>query len=328
MRGCLRSLMAALLLVLWAGAAAAQSAPPGDWVADWPRTDFAKRAVDFDDVLSGGPPKDGIPAIDSPIFRPVVEVDDVAEMEPVIAVTVNGEQRAYPLQVLIWHEIVNDVVGGVPVAVTYGPLCNAAVVYDRRVGGRVLSFGTTGKLRHADLVMYDRETESWWQQFTGEAIVGTLLGAKLSVLPSRLESFVRFRARGEAGKVLEPGDPVLRPYGMNPYRGYDSQPAPVLYRGALPAGIAPLARVVRVGREAWALSLLQKRGQIRSGDLVLSWTAGQSSALDEEVIADGTDVGNVVVQRRTPQGLVDVAYGVDFAFAFHAFFPDGPIHGE
>ncbi len=84
-----------------------------------------------------------------------------------IELTVGGETRAYPLQILIWHEIVNDELGGLPVAVTFCPLCNTAIAFDRRVEGRTLDFGTTGKLRHSDLVMYDRQTESWWQQFGG-----------------------------------------------------------------------------------------------------------------------------------------------------------------
>ena len=126
--------------------------------------------------MSGGPPKDGIPSIDDPVFVAAGEVEDLADTEPVMSFFVGDDQRAYPLQILIWHEIVNDTVGGIPIAVTFCPLCNSAVVYDRRVGDAVLDFGTTGKLRNSDLVMYDRQTESWWQQFTGEGIVGVHTG--------------------------------------------------------------------------------------------------------------------------------------------------------
>jgi hypothetical protein len=228
----------------------------------------------------------------------------------------------------MWHEIVNDTVGGVPVAVTYCPLCNSAVVFDRRLGGRVLDFGTTGKLRHSDLVMYDRQTESWWQQFLGEAIVGELTGARLDMLPARVESWERLSARAPDAKVLVPKDGRLRPYGLNPYEGYDGRDAPVLYRGELPTEVAPLSRVVVVGDEAWSFDLLRRNGTLTHGDLVLTWEPGQNSALDSSVIDEGRDVGNVVVQRRASAGLEDAVYDVSFAFAFRAFYPDGVIHVE
>ena len=138
-------------------------ADPAEWRREWPRTDFSRHSVPYDEFVSGGPPKDGIPAIDHPPFVSVAEARGLAPHEPVISVAIGGEARAYPLRVMIWHEIVNDTVGGMPIAVTWCPLCNSSVVFDRRVAGRTLSFGTTGKLRNSDLVMYDRETESWWQ---------------------------------------------------------------------------------------------------------------------------------------------------------------------
>jgi Protein of unknown function (DUF3179) len=117
-------------------------ANPARWTLEWPTTDFERTLIDLGEIRDGGPPKDGIPAIDNPRFRPVAEVDDLAAAEPVIGLTVSGESRAYPLRVLTWHEIANDVIGGVPVAVTYCPLCNAAIVFDRRLHGAVLDFGS------------------------------------------------------------------------------------------------------------------------------------------------------------------------------------------
>jgi hypothetical protein len=216
-------------------------------------------------------------------------------------------------------------VGGEPVAVTYCPLCNAAIAFNRRVAGRVLDFGTTGKLRHSDLVMYDRQTESWWQQYTGTAIVGELAGAEIEALPSRVESFERFARAHPDGRVLVPNDPDRRPYGANPYVGYDRAAAPFLFDGSFPEGIAPMAYVVAVGEEAWSLELLRKNGRIESGDLLLEWEPGQNSALDRERIAEGRDVGNVIVRRRDGDGLIDVPYHVTFAFVFHAFQPDGRL---
>ncbi len=292
------------------------------WEAAWPRTDFSKHAVPIEEIRSGGPGKDGIPSIDDPRFHSVSEIgEDVAPTEPVIGLVIDGDARAYPLQILTWHEIVNDTVGGRPVAVTYCPLCNAAIVFDRQVGDLTLEFGTTGNLRNSDLVMYDRETESWWQQYTGEAIVGELMGATLTVLPARLESFERFAARFPEGKVLVPTDPSMRPYGVNPYRGYDTMPVPFLYDGSTPEGIAPMARVVVVKDVAWSLEMLAEKKRIRDGDMELIWEPGQNSALDSRRIADGRDVGNVIVRKNG----VDIAYEVTFAFVFHAFRPDGRI---
>ncbi len=302
---------------------------PHQWLYEWPNTDFSVHSVAFDEIKSGGPPKDGIPAIDEPVFVAVAAVDDVPDREPVIGLSLAGESRAYPLRVLMWHEIVNDTVGGIPVAVTYCPLCNSAIVFDRRVAGRVLDFGTTGKLRHSDLVMYDRQTESWWQQFQGQAIVGSMTGERLKMLPARIESLALFRERAPDGEVLVPADPSQRSYGTNPYAEYDSVSFPFLYRGDFPAGIAPLERVVSVEGLAWSLNLLRARGTITAGDFVIDWQPGQASALDTPVIAQGYDIGNVTAQRTTADGkLEDVLYRIDFAFAFHVFSPDIPIQTE
>jgi hypothetical protein len=321
----MRPAVAFLALLAWA--LPADAAPPG-WSAEWPRTDFTRSGVDLAEIMSGGPPRDGIPAIDAPSFAPVAEVD-LPGNEPVIGLTLEGESRAYPMRILMWHEIVNDEIQGRPVAVTWCPLCNTGIVFDRRLGDRVLDFGTTGKLRNSDLVMYDRQTESWWQQFTGEAIVGELTGSTLTMLPARLESFADFKARAPEGKVLVPPAPGARSYGRNPYVSYDSSRAPFLYRGELPEGIAPLARVVRVGDRAWSLELVRRRGRIESGGLVLTWSPGQSSALDAPWIAEGLDVGSVLVEERAADGtLRDAVYSVDFAFAFHAFYPESRIVTE
>lgn len=317
-------LCAALLLApLAAGQAAAN---PARWAAEWPNTDFSKTAVNLKEIMSGGPPKDGIPSIDDPKFVPAAADKEIADSEPVIGLVVGGQARAYPLRILTWHEIVNDEIAGVPVTITYCPLCNSAIAFDRRIDGRVLDFGTTGKLRNSDLVMYDRQTESWWQQFLGEAIVGTMTGKRLKAIPARLESFANFKKRAPAGHVLVPNQGSMRPYGRNPYRGYDSSPYPFLFAGELPKGIEPMVRVVVVDGEAWSLPLLRDKGRIAKADLVLSWQPGQASALDADRIRDGRDVGNVVVQRVKDGRTTDVVYDVTFAFVYHAFYPGRSIH--
>jgi hypothetical protein len=318
-----RTILKVILTIVGVLVVLPAAADPASWRAEWPDTDFSKHSVAFEEIIGGGPPRDGIPSIDRPRFNALRKVAGYEGTEPVIGLEINGDRRAYPLGILTWHEIVNDVVGGVPVAVTYCPLCNAAIVFDRRVGGTVLEFGTTGKLRHSDLIMYDRQTESWWQQFSGEAIVGESLGQVLETIPARLESFADFKGRFPEGKILVPNNPDLRDYGANPYVGYDSSGFPFLFKGQVPEFVFPLARVVVVDGRAWKLDYLREKGRVDYQDLVLSWKPGQNSALDTRAISAGRDVGSVTVQRRTDGQLADVSYDVTFAFVFFAFHPHG-----
>lgn len=311
-----------LALMSFATTPALSERPPGSWEYEFPKTDFAIKSIPLSEIISGGPPRDGIPSIDDPIFKPIADISDLEATEPVIGLIVNGAARAYPLRILMWHEIVNDTIGGVPVAVTYCPLCNSAVVFDRRFDDQVLSFGTTGKLRKSDLVMYDRQTETWWQQFLGEGLIGKYTGETLKVLPSRLESYENFIKRAPDGMVLVPNRPSQRNYGGNPYVAYDRQNAPYpLFQGDLPEYINPMARIVVINEKAWSLDLLREKGIVTDGDLKITWTAGQNSALDKATISKGRDVGNVVAQRNGE----DTVYDVTFAFVFNAFHPDKRI---
>jgi len=291
----------------------------------WEQTDFSKTSIDFKEILSGGPPKDGIPSIDKPKFTTISEAKDIGPKEPVITLNLNGQARAYPLRVLIWHEIVNDQIGDIPVTITFCPLCNAAIVFDRRVKGKVLDFGTTGLLRKSDLVMYDRQTQSWWQQFTGKAIVGAMLNTRLTMIPSRIESFEKYKQRFPRGKVLVPNNVYMRNYGANPYASYDTMPRPFLFSGDLPKDINPMARVIvfMAGgkKRAVSLKLLSERKKLKIADVTLTWSAGQNSALDTSRIARGRDVGNVVVQADTATGPKDIVHDITFAFVVKAFSP-------
>lgn len=313
-----------ILVALLMAAVPAAADPVRRWMQAWPRTDFTRSAVPYEEIRPGGPDRDGIPSIDAPRFAAPEEAR-VPGPEPVVTVVIDGDARAYPLRILIWHQIVNDRVGGVPVVVTYCPLCNAAIVFERRVAGGTVEFGSTGLLRHSDLVMYDRKTESWWQQYEGRAIVGVMAGARLQRVPARLEAMQRFAERFPQGRVLVPSDAGARPYGRNPYTGYDSMPSPYYYDGPLPDRVPPLSRVVTVGNRAWSLALVRARRQIEAGDLLIEWTPGQSSALDAKYIADGRDVGNVVVRQRRDGDLAEVPYTVEFAFVFKAFHPEEEI---
>ena len=305
---------------LFAWITSVAAANPDFWRQEWPNTDFSRTSVpNWVEILSGGPPKDGIPSIDAPQFQRVKD-KSLPGKEPVIAVEIDGQARAYPIRYLMWHEIVNDVVAGVPVAVTFCPLCNSGMTFDRRVNGQVLTFGVSGKLRNSDMVMFDHETESWWQQAVGQGIVGKFNGVSLTQLPTWMESWNEFKARNPDGLVM--AEPAFgRDYGRNPYRSYDSAHRPFLYNGENPPhDIAPLVRVVRVEDRAWPLPRLAQAGEVSEAGVNISWRSGQASALDTPRISRGRNVGTIRV--RDAKGR-DVPHDVMFAFAFHAFWPNG-----
>ncbi|RMF29303.1 MAG: DUF3179 domain-containing protein, partial [Chloroflexi bacterium] len=274
--------------------------PPG--AARQFRTDFSKHSVPYDEILSGGPPKDGIPAIDAPQFVSVEEADAwLKPQEPVIFFQMGDDARAYPIQILIWHEIVNDVVGGVPVAITFCPLCNTAIAFERTLDGQVLDFGTTGMLRYSNLVMYDRQTESWWQQATGEAIAGEYTGRRLTFLPASIIAWADFKATYPQGQVLSRETGYSRDYGRNPYVGYDDvRRPPFLYVGPeTPDTLPPMARVVTVDLNgeavAYPYEVLQEvrvvNDTVGGVPIVVLWAPGTASPLDSGSVAAGKDVG-------------------------------------
>ncbi len=321
-RGCAMTFRTTILAAVCAALATLATAEPRAWQGEWPDTNFNKTTVDaWSEILSGGPPKDGIPALDNPGFIPAARETRIGAREPVITVEIRGaEPRAYPIRYLTWHEIVNDTVAGVPIAVTFCPLCNSGITFDRRTRHGVLSFGVSGKLRNSDMVMYDRQTESWWQQALGEAIVGDLTGTVLDTLPTWMESWAQFKERNPQGLVMkEPS--WSRDYGRNPYRNYDSSKQPFLYNGEMPPhGIPPLMRVVRVGDRAWPMSRFDTQQKISEAGVTLTWSKGQASALDASRIDQGREVGTIRVRDASGR---DLPHDMLFAFAFHAFWPDG-----
>jgi hypothetical protein len=310
-----------------AGPGLGEGGPSAPLEAGW-ETDFSRAAVPLSEFQSGGPGKDGIPPIDEPRFLAASDVDFLEPQEPVIELVLAGEARAYPIQILMWHEIVNDEVAGAPVAVTFCPLCNTAIVFDRRLDGRMFDFGTTGNLRHSDLVMYDRQTESWWQQFGGRALVGTLVGKRLEQLPARIVSWREFRSQHPEGLVLSRDTGHDRTYGQNPYGGYDDIDTPPFFAAANADDdrLPPKERVVFVerGDDAVAVpfSILEERKALRvevgGHSLVVRWRAGVASALDAWEIADGRDVGTVEVFENGQL----VPFDQPFWFAVAAFRPD------
>ncbi len=290
-----------------------QSPPSGDGATEAPdlndlrvptegwSTDFSIASVDLGEFLGGGPPKDGIPSIDEPRFESMANAQAwLAPTSPVISLEVGGAARAYPLAILMWHEIVNDTLGGVPVVVTFCPLCNTALVFERTLDGTVHDFGTTGNLRFSDLVMYDRQTESWWQQATGGAIVGTLTGKKLTFLAAQIVSLADFAAAHPDGDVLSRDTGNERAYGRNPYPGYDNaNERPFLFEGEIDGRLAPKEQVVTIDRGGSAIAVpyaaLENEGVIEIATapepVVVFWAPGTASALGAATIDAGRDIG-------------------------------------
>jgi len=256
--------------------------------------------VDPSEIRSGGPPPDGIPSIDDPTFLSPSAVDFLAENEPVVAVEVDGDARAYPIQILMWHELVNDTIGGVPVTISYCPLCNSAVAYDRRLDDRVLEFGTSGRLWNSALVMYDRQTETLWSHFTAQGIVGELTGEELQTLPVATVPWGVWRSANPDGLVLSRDTGVERDYGRNPYLGYDDvDGTPFLFDGEVDGRYTAMTRIVGVEVEGDAVavplaSLREARvveAEVGGIEVVVLWQAGTASALDADDVAAGADVG-------------------------------------
>ena len=278
-------------------------------------TDFSIHSVSYSEILSGGPSKDGIPPIDHPVFIDIQEADSwLKPNEPIVQVVINQEAKAYPLQILIWHEIVNDVVGGIPVIVSFCPLCNTAIVYERTVGGEVFDFGTTGRLRYSNLIMYDRQTQTWWQQAEGKGIVGELTGTQLEFVPAAITSWKDFMIAYPEGSVLSLQTGFNRSYGQNPYVGYDDvNQTPFLYRGPLtPNQLPAVARVLAVDIDgdsiAYPYEELEKlnviNDKVGNEDIVIFWSPGTSSALDAQNISAGKDVGTAIAYNRLVDGTI------------------------
>ena len=284
-------------------------------------TDFSKHTIPYSEILSGGPPKDGIPAIDNPQFVNIQEADEwLEDLEPVIVFQGQDEIRLYPFQILIWHEIVNDIVGGRPVTITFCPLCNTAIAFDATVDGQRLDFGTTGRLRFSNLLMYDRQTETWWQQATGEAVIGELTGTQLTFLPAPTIGWSEARETYPEAQVLSRETGFSLPYGRNPYAGYDNiNSSPFLFDGPItPGQLPPMARVTTVDLNGEAVAypndvLEQVRvvnDTVGGLDLVVIWQPGLASVFGGSP-ANGQDVGanGVFLREIEGQGLTFVADG-------------------
>ena len=303
-----------LWIVSVAPGARAQSSLPPDAPPALQQFDtaYSKHNIDLSTLMSGGPPKDGIPSVDDPAFVSVREASRwVAPEEPVILLEHKGTARAYPLQILTHHEIVNDRVAGTPVAVTFCPLCYSALVFERTLDGEPVEFGVSGLLRNSDLVMYDRKTETLWQQLTGKAIVGDLAGRTLTQIPSQIVSFRQFGETHPDGAVLSRDTGHDRPYGRNPYAGYDDiDNKPFAYRGPTDDRLPPMAKVVAVTigdrYKAYPHSKTEEKrvlhDTVAGRPLAVFHAPGAVSALDAAEIAESKETGSTGVFDRRVDG--------------------------
>ena len=277
-------------------------------------TDFCNSVVNFEEILVGNPSKDGIPSLTEPNMEPVSEAAAwLSDRSPVIAVEIDGDARAYPQAILMWHEIANDEIAGMPVAVTFCPLCNSSITFDRRVDGAVLDFGVSGFLRNSDLVMYDRQSETWWQQLTGEGLVGSYAGVLLDIVPSQVISFASFAERHPQGLVLSRDTGFSRQYGINPYANYDSRPGrPFLFRGEIDARLSSpvdhvLAASVNGIAKAYPFTILREQRVINDAigesPVVAFFQTGIASALGDSVIDNAADLGTAGLYRSTLDGI-------------------------
>ncbi|MEZ5225164.1 MAG: DUF3179 domain-containing protein [Acidimicrobiales bacterium] len=288
---------------------------------------FPESLVDRTLIVSGGPPPDGIPSIDAPTFAPVGSIDWLDDDEAVLVLDVEGDVHIYPTQIMVWHEIVNDEIAGRPVAVTFCPLCNSGLAFERSVPHpngthMVLDFGTSGSLYQSAMVMYDRQTESLWTHFDGRAVIGDLVGVELDRLPLGITSWHDARAAHPSGEVLQ-RPATDRDYGRNPYEGYDQLDGPIggFFDGDIDSRLPAMTRVVGldIGGETLAITLDHLAAERLvafeiGGQRVVLWhQPGLTSSLEADTVAGGRDIGAVAafvtddVFLLGPDGLSDEA---------------------
>ena len=287
----------------------ADCSPSNLTTVNW-STDFCQSNVNIDEILVGNPVKDGIPSVNNPNIESVEEAAAwLNTRSPVIAVEIEDEARAYPLAILIWHEIANDEIAGLPIAVTFCPLCNSSITFEREVNGDVLEFGVSGLLRNSDLIMFDRQSESWWQQLTGEALVGAYAGTLLDIVPSQVISFGSFTERHSDGMVMSRDSGFNRQYGINPYSDYDSRPGrPFLFRGEIDPRLSSavdhvLAATIGDFAIAYPFEILRHErvinDEVAGTPIVVFFQSGVASALGDYVIDNARDIGTAGMYEST-----------------------------
>ena len=283
--------------------------------------DLSNATIPTDEILRGGPPRDGIPAIDEPKFLPVSQADFLRDADQVLGFVQNGEARAYPLRILVQHEIVNDTVGGRPIAVTYCPLCGTCMVFDRRYAGEELTFGVSGLLYNSDVLMYDRQTESLWSQLKMEAVAGPQVGQKMHWLASEQMTWAAWKKRYPDSEVLSRETGFRRDYNRFPYAGYESTERTMFpvakHRDELKNKEWVIGVVVDGTPKAYPVAELEKLGDAPFDDVV--------GGLPIKVSYDATSLRVEVKERASGTAVPNVRV---YWFAWQAFYPETELYGH
>jgi hypothetical protein len=274
--------------------------------------DLSNATVPRNEIVPGGPPRDGIPSIDRPQFVKPNEVDFLSNEDRVLSVKIDNEVRAYPLRILTLHEIVNDQIGDQQFAVTYCPLAGSGIVFDGRLDGRKLSFGVSGLLFQSDLVMYDRETESLWPQIAMKAVSGPQAGAALRWLPSEEMTWGAWRKAHPDGKVLSTKTGYARDYGGHAYASYEQSSEtmfPVKWsRPELPKKSWVIGVIVNGQAKAYALDDLKKQSRLEDN------VAGTQIELAYDPVTRRAEITNKQNGQAVP-------FTMAYWFAWQAFYP-------
>ncbi|MDQ7027651.1 MAG: DUF3179 domain-containing protein [Anaerolineae bacterium] len=273
----------------------------------WESDDVPPPLVDRDDIENIGT-RDFIIPIDNPLFESVENARNwLMSDAPVLVFVLYDEARAYPLNILLHHEIINDTMQNRDVAITFCPGCNSAIIFDRTVNGTSLRLGVSGYVYNSGFIMMDEESNSYWKQFTGEAISGAYTGTILEIIPSIVVGFEAYAERYPQGLVLAGDADNPRNYDMNPYIGYDSNPQPMLGSSHYDSRLEPLQHVLAAIVDdvpvSYPFTMLQAEGVIHDivndAPLVAFWMPGAVSVLDAASIEDSRDIGQTALFNRT-----------------------------
>lgn len=279
--------------------------------------DTARHSIPLDEIKRGGPPKDGIPALDRPRFLSAREAaGEIKADDRVLGLALNGEAKAYPVSILNWHEVVNDTLGGKAVVVTYCPLCGTGMVFDATVQGERLRFGVSGLLYESDVLLYDRKTESLWSQIKREAVTGPMTGRKLTLLPAMHTTWARWFAAHPGTRVLSRNTGHRRDYGRDPYRSYAENPGQLMFGvSRMSRALPPKATVIGIEAggqaKAFAFSDLERAAPVQD-------------SLAGVVFTVHYDPGSRTAHIQDANGKVLPAV-VGYWFAWYAFYPDTQV---
>ncbi len=275
--------------------------------------------VPIAEIRRGGPPRDGIPAIDNPRFTTPDKADFLEGSDRVLGIFVAGEARAYPIKVLDWHEVVNDRIGAQHVVVSYCPLCGSGLVFASNTADGPLIFGVSGLLYDSDVLMFDRNTESLWSQLMSQAISGPLKGTVLPQLPAMHTTWEHWLERHPDSRVMTTETGHRRNYDRSPYINYTktrrlyfkvSNKAPQgLHTKELVMGV-----VTPAGAKAYPFSVLERGGQREFDDQIGDFTYRvhwESSALTAWL---------------TDNEGVEVPTTIAYWFAWYTFHPDTQVY--